>query len=102
MPVEVVPEVPEEAENVTGPPPATIARRAKSYSDFYDVVRAHIKREHRLEKSRRKSREEIKTELQFETWFGGKSRVLLDASHEEYKYVSRLPQFRPMANLHFN
>ena len=77
----------EETEKLTGPPPATIARRAKSYSDFYDVLRDHIRKERRLGKSRRRSREDIKTELQFGDWYGGKSKGLLDASHEEYKYV---------------
>jgi hypothetical protein len=69
-------------EKGTGPPEATVARRAKSYSDFYDVVRAHLKRE--KESERKKSREDIGNELEFAEWYGGISDELLEASHEEY------------------
>ncbi|KAI9666353.1 MAG: Golgi transport complex subunit 3 [Bathelium mastoideum] len=85
VPVEVVPEIAEEVEKLAGPPSATIARRAKSYSDFYEVVRDQVKKEHRLERSRKKSRQDIRTELQLSDWYGGKKDALLDASHEEYK-----------------
>jgi hypothetical protein len=67
---------------LNGPPPATVARRAKSYSDFYTVVRAHLKKEKALEK--KKSREDISTELAFAEWYGRVSDELLEASHEEY------------------
>ena len=87
MPVEVVPEIAEEPEKFAAPPPATVARRAKSYSDFYNVVRNQVKRENRLEKSRKKSRQDIRTELQFADWYDARREELLDASHEEYKYV---------------
>jgi hypothetical protein len=75
-------------EKPRGPPPATVARRAKSYSDFYDVVRAHLKRERVVE--RKKSRETIGNELEFVQWYGGVHDELLDASHDEYKYVGGL------------
>ena len=80
------------AENIdvnkgNGPPKATVARRAKSYGDFYDVVRAHLRKERGSEKERRRSRENIKTELDFGEWYSGVSEELLDASHEEYQYV---------------
>ena len=59
---------------LNGPPPATVARRAKSYSDFYDVVRAHLKRE-KLEGdksdkdvNRRKSREHMANDSDFADW----------------------------------
>jgi hypothetical protein len=61
-----------------------VARRAKSYSDFYNVVRAHIKKEKGLEK--KKSQENISTELEFSEWYGEINEELLEASHEEYKY----------------
>lgn len=70
---------------LNGPPPATLARRAKSYSDFYSVVRAHLNREKALE--RKKSREHLSTELDFAEWYGGVNDELLEASHEEYRYV---------------
>ncbi|KNG52677.1 sec34-domain-containing protein [Stemphylium lycopersici] len=68
---------------LNGPPPATLARRAKSYSDFYSVVRAHLNREKALE--RKKSREHLSTELDFAEWYGGVNDELLEASHEEYR-----------------
>ncbi|EFQ87092.1 hypothetical protein CFE70_005519 [Pyrenophora teres f. teres 0-1] len=82
--VEAIPETVEEETpgRLNRPPPATVARRAKSYSDFYTVVRAHLKKEKALEK--RKSREDISTELEFAEWYGGVSDELLEASHEEY------------------
>jgi hypothetical protein len=73
---------------LSGPLPATVARRAKSYSDFYTVVRAHLKKEKALEK--KKSREDISTELEFAEWYGGVSDALLEASHEEYRWVVKL------------
>ncbi|KAI0588024.1 Sec34 domain-containing protein [Pyrenophora tritici-repentis] len=82
--VEAIPKTVEEETlgKLNGPPPATVARRAKSYSDFYTVVRAHLKKEKALEK--KKSREDISTELEFAEWYGGVSDELLEASHEEY------------------
>ncbi|KAF2084506.1 Sec34-domain-containing protein [Saccharata proteae CBS 121410] len=85
-PVEVIPELREEPEQDNGPPKATVARRAKSYSDFYDVVRAHIKKERGLE--RKRSREQLKTELDFGEWYNGVHDELLDASHGEYQLYS--------------
>ncbi|KAH7085621.1 Sec34-like family-domain-containing protein [Paraphoma chrysanthemicola] len=76
-----------------GPPPATVARRAKSYSDFYSVVRAHLKRERALQ--RKRSQETLGTELEFAEWYGGISEELLEASHEEYRhYQSQLHMTR--------
>ncbi|KAF1977075.1 Sec34-domain-containing protein [Bimuria novae-zelandiae CBS 107.79] len=81
---EAIVEAPEDQpESLHGPPPATVARRAKSYSDFYDVVRAHLKKEKELE--RKKSRENMANELDFTEWYNGVHDELLDASHEEYK-----------------
>ncbi|KAL5114386.1 Golgi transport complex subunit 3 [Pleosporales sp. CAS-2024a] len=67
---------------LSGPPPATVARRAKSYSDFYTAVRAHLKKEKALEK--KKSRDTLASELDFAEWYGGVSPALLEASHDEY------------------
>lgn len=76
----------EQPGKLNGPPPATVARRAKSYSDFYTVVRAHLKKEQALE--RKKSREDIGSELELVEWYGGVEEELLEASHEEYRCVS--------------
>lgn len=66
-----------------------MARRAKSYSDFYDVVRAYIRKEHREEKKHQKTqlRKEggLRSESEFATWYGGVRLQLEDASHEEYQ-----------------
>lgn len=87
---EAIPEVVDEVPGkLNGPPPATIARRAKSYSDFYTVVRAHLKKERALE--RKKSQEQLSTELEFAEWYGGVSDELLEASHEEYRCVVKCP-----------
>jgi hypothetical protein len=86
-------EVAEDApEKANGPPRATVARRAKSYSDFYNVVRAHLKKEkeqeqeqEHIERRRGKGQEHIASELEFAEWYGGVSDELLEASHDEYK-----------------
>ncbi|KAF1843950.1 Sec34-domain-containing protein [Cucurbitaria berberidis CBS 394.84] len=92
--VEGIAEAIEEAPGlINGPPPATVARRAKSYSDFYTVVRAHLKKEKALEK--KKSREDISTELEFAEWYGGVNEELLEASHDEYRlYQNQLHMTR--------
>jgi hypothetical protein len=72
-----------------GPPQATVARRAKSYSDFYNVVRAHLKKEKEKELEQKKSQEQISTDLDFAEWYGDVNGDLLEASHEEYKYARR-------------
>ncbi|KAH7394142.1 Sec34-like family-domain-containing protein [Phaeosphaeria sp. MPI-PUGE-AT-0046c] len=78
---------------LNGPPPATVSRRAKSYSDFYSVVRAHIKKEKALEK--KKSQENLHTELQLAEWCSGINEELLEASHEEYSmYQTQLHMTR--------
>lgn len=87
--------VPETLLNVTkpddpsnGPPAASVARRAKSYSDFYDVVRAYVKKEHRQEKKQKRAqlrKEGLRNESEFVTWYGGVKSQLEDASHEEYQ-----------------
>jgi conserved oligomeric Golgi complex subunit 3 len=79
----IVESVEETLETTHGPPQATVARRAKSYSDFYSVVRAHIKKERELEK--KKSQENASTELEFAQWYNSVNAELLEASHEEYK-----------------
>ncbi|KAF1984127.1 Sec34-domain-containing protein [Aulographum hederae CBS 113979] len=90
--VEAVEAIAESIENPgrpKSPPPATVARRAKSYSDFYDVVRAHIKKERRLqlekEKLHKRSQGKLRNDLQFGEWYNGLSEELQDASHEDYQ-----------------
>ncbi|KAF1920329.1 Sec34-like family-domain-containing protein [Ampelomyces quisqualis] len=65
-----------------GPPPATLARRAKSYSDFYAAARAHLKKEKAVAK--KKAPRHLGTELEVAEWCRGIHEELLEASHEEY------------------
>ncbi|CAG8982459.1 hypothetical protein HYALB_00009953 [Hymenoscyphus albidus] len=71
----------------SGPPQATIARRAKSYSDFYEIALGHLKKE--PEKTKGSETAEFfdeKTENLFlENWYEDCEDDLLDASHEEYQ-----------------
>ncbi|KAK5242197.1 Golgi transport complex subunit 3, partial [Cryomyces antarcticus] len=43
----------EPAASNNGPPAATVARRAESYSDFYDTLSAQLKKERGVGKQRR-------------------------------------------------
>jgi conserved oligomeric Golgi complex subunit 3 len=68
---------------------ATVAKRAKSYSDFYDIVRGQMKEELRDHKQKRRQRNKhLANEVEFESWYSGLENELLDASHDEYRYVN--------------
>jgi conserved oligomeric Golgi complex subunit 3 len=75
-----------------GPPAATLARRAKSYSDFYDAVRGYLEKEQKQEKKPKnvlhRQQAGLRTESEFAAWYGGVKCQLEDASHEEYQYVA--------------
>ncbi|KAI1805634.1 Sec34-domain-containing protein [Daldinia bambusicola] len=47
----------EEVETIIEPPEATLSRRAKSYSDFYHVVRAQLSKDAGAKKKRKKGKE---------------------------------------------
>ena len=78
------------------PPQATIARRAKSYGDFYDVVRGYLKSEGEREdevispeldidwKSNKTSSAKVSTEIEFYNWYNGLEDELVQAGNEEY------------------
>jgi len=82
----------EENSVLIGPPEATLARRAKSYSDFYDVAVSYLGKEPKVEKPR-----DVLENLEIRS---GASTVqdqyeeyeddLLDASQEEYQYVNAM------------
>ncbi|KAK7549681.1 Sec34-like family-domain-containing protein [Phyllosticta paracitricarpa] len=88
-PVEAIPEILEEPERAKGPPKAQVARRAKSFSDFYDVARAHVAKERQQElekhKLKTRSKELLRTDVDFDSWYHTISDDLLDASHGEYQ-----------------
>jgi conserved oligomeric Golgi complex subunit 3 len=81
----------EETSGMRGPPEATLARRAKSYSDFYEVAMNCLNKGAKMEKPKdvfetlEDRREVVPLGLQFETL----EDDLLDASQEEYQYVTQ-------------
>lgn len=96
MAIEPIQEVGEDDDAWSGPPRASIACRAQSYSDFHDVVRAHSKK-----KGRRARKNSLDTssasvlpqtaELDFEAEYGDIEELLLDESHAEYQaYLEQL------------
>ncbi|KAI9743364.1 MAG: Golgi transport complex subunit 3 [Claussenomyces sp. TS43310] len=79
----------EGASSSTTPPKATVARRAKSYTDFYHVVRAQLTKEAR--KAGKEEREEQMLavraggQAEFERRYESHEDELLEASQEEYQ-----------------
>ncbi|TVY78118.1 Conserved oligomeric Golgi complex subunit [Lachnellula suecica] len=77
----------EEIPVLKGPPEATLARRAKSYSDFYDIAVSYLGNEHKVEQPRdvfetlRSKGEDPAVNIRFEEY----EDDLLDASQEEYQ-----------------
>lgn len=72
------------------PPKATLTRRAQSYSDFHDAVKAVLDKN--ADPLRRKEGEEesygkeeyLETDLDFSDWYHDLELELLDLSHDEY------------------
>lgn len=88
----------EEAEQ--SPPAPTIARRAKSYSDFYDIVRAQMSKDARKKTRKRKDKSwealalpepPASAESPCQPPFDAYDHELLEASQQEYLYVPALP-----------
>jgi conserved oligomeric Golgi complex subunit 3 len=78
----------EETAGLKGPPEATLVRRAKSYSDFYEVAKDYLKKE--AMKSKPKDVLEMfgsgVKRIPFGMQFEELEDELLDASQEEYQY----------------
>lgn len=68
-----------------------MARRAKSYSDFYHVVRAQLTKDCKKTKQEYRDVETgtktVKNGLKFERYYETMEDDLLDASQEEFQYV---------------
>lgn len=79
----------EENPTVKNPPQATIARRAKSYSDFYHVARAHLTKDSRRARREEKQKSglglENKRSEELEGQYEEQERDLLSATQEEYQ-----------------
>ena len=79
-----------------GPPKAVLSRRAQSYSDFHDAVKAVLGQD---VASKGISREEpndehkirekhINSDLDFVEWYNDLEQELLDSSHDDYTSVN--------------
>ena len=72
----------------TGPPKATVARRAQSYSDFHDAAKAVLDRTVKRAKGKdnnHEAPEDMKDDLGFLDWYEGLENDILESSHDEYK-----------------
>ena len=97
MAIEPIQEVTEEENAWNGPPKASPARRAQSYSDFYFAVTEFSRNEAVLQRKSswgqqyQNSQSEASGELDFEAEFGAIEDRLLDESHADYQtYLEQL------------
>lgn len=71
-----------------GPPKATLAKRAKSYSNFYDAAVQYLSKD--LEKISHfdplEAAERVESNVHFEKTFEDCEDGLLDSSQQEYQY----------------
>lgn len=85
----------EESSTDNSPPDATVSRRAKSYSDFYHVVRSQLAKDSKKLKNEHKDPfcgiQYLQDELELDIQFDAYEEDLLDASQEEYMYVMHDP-----------
>ena len=79
-------EIFEDNSGLDGPPPATLVKRAKSYSDFYEVALGYLGN-HTKEKPKDALEvlENGENHIPFETRFEEYENDLLDASQDEYQ-----------------
>ncbi|KAI9738318.1 MAG: Golgi transport complex subunit 3 [Cirrosporium novae-zelandiae] len=71
-------------ESTNSPSKATIARRAKSYSDFYEAAKAQLG-EDAVSESKPVPGSQIKTELEFMDWYSSLEDDLLSLSNDKYQ-----------------
>lgn len=96
MAIEAIEESIEDENPWSGPPKASSARRAQSYSDFYDVVTAYVKRERKV--GRKKSLDSTalgqssrNADLEFDEEVTALDDQLLEKSHAGYQtYLEQL------------
>ena len=76
------------------PPEATLIRRAQSYSDFHDAVKAVLGHDASFQEKEKSGGHEnyedvvIKSELDFADWYNDLEQELLDSSHNDYTWVN--------------
>lgn len=82
----------EEPNSMESPPTATVARRAKSYSDFYRVVKAQLAKESKQVKEKEQflfhPTAAVNYGLNFESMCDTYEDELLDSSQEVFRYAS--------------
>ena len=77
-----------------GPPEATFIRRAQSYSDFHDAVKAVLGQDASVQEKEKDRGHEIyedkviKSELDFVDWYNDLEQELLGSSHNDYTWVN--------------
>ena len=78
-----------EASGQKGPPTATIARRAKSYSDFYDAAIGYLGKEAKQDNAVDLFgiSKDLESGSLFQIGYEEYEGDFLDASHAEYQYV---------------
>lgn len=72
-----------------------MARRAQSYSDFHDAVKAVLGQDvvskeaakETAKDSTKTEEKDITSELDFADWYNGLEHELLDSSHDDYTSV---------------
>jgi len=82
----------EAVDEPTGPPEATLKRRAQSYSDFHDTVKAVLGKEAALRENDERvhveklvaKKEALESELDFVDWYHHLEQELLISSHDDY------------------
>lgn len=79
----------EDATTIKSPPQATLARRAKSYSDFYDVAMSFLSKENQRETPRDvlEPNEDKADAITLIARYEDVEDELLEESQEEYQYV---------------
>lgn len=82
--VEGIEEIAEEDDQSRGPPKASVPRRSQSYSNFHDAKARLARGKDVITTPHNESGTEVKTDLDFLSWYGEFNNELLDASHEEY------------------
>lgn len=76
----------EESPDLHGPPQATLARRAKSYSDFYDVAMSFLSKKIKTEESRDVFHQENASTIA-KMGYEDLEDEILDGSQEDYQCV---------------
>ena len=82
----------EAPQEVAGPPEATLSRRAQSYSDFHDAVKAVLGQNISFEDAAKETskddkkidEKDIVSELDFAGWYNGLEHELLESSQDEF------------------